>query len=164
MRSIKGTILFALALASAVAVVIRQAPYAGVRVSGEFDNATIIKTNNNLLVQTKSKNISLLNVPDVYQATDYTCGPSSLTAVLSYYGKEDLREMDLAKLAKTDEEVGTMPQQLLRAATQLGFGGEFRENMTIRLLQDYIADSRPVIVLIQAWKDDDDPTPYPTNF
>lgn len=57
-----------------------------------------------------------------------------------------------------------MPQQLLRAATQLGFGGEFRENMSIRMLQDYIADSRPVIVLIQAWKDDDDTTPYPVNF
>lgn len=78
-------------IACAMAVVIRQVPYAGRRVSGEFDNATIIKTNGNLLVQTMSKNISLLNVPDVYQATDYTCGPSSLTAVLSYYGKEDLR-------------------------------------------------------------------------
>lgn len=102
-RSIKGAVLVAMMMACAFAVVIRQAPYAGRRVSGEFDNATIIKTNSNLLVQTKSKNISLLNVPDVYQATDYTCGPSSLTAVLSYYGKEDLREMDLAKLAKTDE-------------------------------------------------------------
>lgn len=46
--------------------------------------------------------MTLLNVPDVYQATDYTCGPSSLTAVLSYYGKEDFREMELAKLAQTD--------------------------------------------------------------
>lgn len=89
--SIKDTILLAMVMACAMAVVIRQAPYAGRSVSGEFDNATIIKTNGNLLVQTKSKNISLLNVPDVYQATDYTCGPSSLTAVLSYYGKEDLR-------------------------------------------------------------------------
>lgn len=70
--------------------------------------------------------------------------------------------MDLAKLAKTDED-GTMPQQLLRAATQLGFKGEFKENMTMRMLQDYIADSRPVIVLIQAWKDDED-MPYPINF
>ena len=102
MGSIKDKIVFALVMACGVAVVIRQAPYAGRRVGGEFDNATIIKTNGNLLVQTKTKKISLLNVPDVYQATDYTCGPSSLTAVLSYYGKEDFREMDLAKLAKTD--------------------------------------------------------------
>jgi predicted double-glycine peptidase len=61
-----------------------------------------------LWIQSKNQNISLLHVPDVYQATDYTCGPSSLTAVLSFYGKE-YREMDLANLAKTDPEVGTMP-------------------------------------------------------
>lgn len=83
----KDTILFALVVACGLSVAIRQAPSAGRRANGEFDNATIIKTNGNLLVQTKTKNISLLNVPDVYQATDYTCGPSSLTAVLSYYGK-----------------------------------------------------------------------------
>lgn len=36
------------------------------------------------------------------QATDYTCGPTSLLAVLSYYQvAEDFRESDLAKLAKT---------------------------------------------------------------
>ena len=32
--------------------------------------------------------IKLLNVPDVIQATEYTCGPSSLSAVLSYYNKD----------------------------------------------------------------------------
>ncbi len=62
----------------------------------------------------------------MYQATDYTCGPSSATAVLSYYGKEDIREMDIAKLAKTDEEVGTMPEKLHRAIANLGFRAEIR--------------------------------------
>lgn len=44
------------------------------------------------------------------QATDYTCGPSSLMAVLSYYQLEgDYRESDLAQLAKTTEQYGTSP-------------------------------------------------------
>ena len=47
--------------------------------------------------------VSLLNVPDVMQATDYTCGPSSLSAVLGYYQYDDWRESDLAKRAKTTE-------------------------------------------------------------
>jgi predicted double-glycine peptidase len=36
--------------------------------------------------------------------------------------------------------------------------------MTISLLEQYLSARRPVIVLIQAWKDDDDTTPYPINF
>jgi predicted double-glycine peptidase len=48
-------------------------------------NATIIKTKNYLQLNLKSHSVRLLNVPDVMQATDYTCGPSSLSAVLNYY-------------------------------------------------------------------------------
>ncbi len=36
--------------------------------------------------------------------------------------------------------------------------------MTISLLENSLDQKRPVIVLIQAWKDDDDPIPYPSNF
>jgi predicted double-glycine peptidase len=32
--------------------------------------------------------------------------------------------------------------------------------MTVSQLQDTLASGYPVIVLIQAWKDEDDPTPY----
>ncbi len=32
-----------------------------------------------------NRTVKLLNVPDVLQATEYTCGPSSLSAVLNYY-------------------------------------------------------------------------------
>lgn len=46
--------------------------------------------------------VKLINVPDVMQATCYTCGPASLLAVLNYYQFFDWRESDLAKIAKTD--------------------------------------------------------------
>lgn len=35
--------------------------------------------------------------------------------------------------------------------------------MTFIDVQNYIARGYPVIMLIQAWKDDDDPTPYPED-
>lgn len=38
-----------------------------------------------------------------------------------------------------------------------------KENMTVADIQDYLQRGYPVIVLIQAWKDDDDPTPYPLD-
>jgi len=51
-----------------------------------------------------------LNVPDVRQSTLYTCGPSSLLAVLSYYKLDNgFREMDFAKMANATEEDGTTP-------------------------------------------------------
>lgn len=33
--------------------------------------------------------------------------------------------------------------------------------MNVKDLQDWLVKDVPVIVLIQAWKDDDDPIPYP---
>ncbi len=36
-------------------------------------------------VKAEGTGYKLINVPDVMQATDYTCGPSSLSAVLNYY-------------------------------------------------------------------------------
>lgn len=54
----------------------------------DFANATLIRSFTTLQLVTKSKIINLINLPDVRQATDYTCGPSSLQAVLMYYGEE----------------------------------------------------------------------------
>lgn len=54
----------------------------------DFANATLIRTFTTLQLVTKSKIINLISLPDVRQATYYTCGPSSLQAVLIYYGIE----------------------------------------------------------------------------
>lgn len=62
-----------------------------------------------MILQLSDRVVSLLSVPDVMQATDYTCGPSSLSAVLGYYQYDDWRESDLAQRAKTNEQYGTAP-------------------------------------------------------
>lgn len=80
---------------------------------------------------TKNKTIYLLNVADVFQATDYTCGPASLTAVVNYYGV-DRREAELALMAKTNEDVGTDPYEMLNTALALGFNAQMKENMPLR--------------------------------
>jgi hypothetical protein len=37
------------------------------------------------------------------------------------------------------------------------------ENMSLPQLQDFVRRGLPVILLLQAWKDEDDPTPYPVD-
>jgi predicted double-glycine peptidase len=83
------SISIALLLAIVSSVQIKTITISPIR--GEFDNATVFKDSNNYKLESKTKSVTVLNVPDVYQATDYTCGPSSLTAVLSYYAKQDYR-------------------------------------------------------------------------
>lgn len=72
--------------------------------------------------------------------------------------------MDIAKLALTNEEDGTMPEKLHRALINLGLRAEIRQNMTVSSLTGLLSVGRPVIVLIQAWKDEDDPTSYEYDF
>lgn len=60
-------------------------PSSAADTNGYFDNAYLIHRNNSLDLILLDRMVRLLNVPDVMQATDYTCGPSSLSAVLNYY-------------------------------------------------------------------------------
>ena len=130
-------------------------------VDDEFVNATQLRTKDYLRVTLKSRVLKLLNVPDVMQATDYTCGPSSLSAVLSYYSII-YREMELAKMAKTIEDFGTGPQDMVNAIRSLNISASMYENMTVTDLENSINNNRPVIVLFQAWADD--PMAYPYDF
>jgi hypothetical protein len=84
------------------------------------------------------------------QATEYTCGPSALQAVLRYWGK-DVAEDEIAKLAGTTSEVGTFPDDLVRSAQALGFKAEARENLTLDEVAAFTAAGHPVIALAQVW-------------
>lgn len=79
------------------------------------------------------------------QATEYTCGPSSLSAVLNYY-QLVYRQAELAERAKTDEDYGTGPKNLANAARELNISVELKENMTLTALQNLLSLGRPVIV------------------
>src|SRR5262245_25399786 len=60
-----------------------------------------------------------LAVPDVRQATDYTCSASALQAVLAYYGVEK-REDELAKELGATPEDGAPPEAIVRVAMAHG--------------------------------------------
>jgi len=110
-------------------------------------NSTV--TDNNNLSQNDTK---LLNVPDVRQPSNYSCGPTSLQAVLSYYGL-DMKVNELINMTNCTPENGTLPENIANAATKLGFSAAVKENMTLEDLQQYIGQGTPVIIDAQAWKD-----------
>jgi predicted double-glycine peptidase len=93
-----------------------------------------------------------LAVPDVRQATDYTCSASALQAVLAYYGVE-MREDVLARELGATPEDGAPPEAIVRVAVAHGLTATKRENMTVEDLAAQVAQGHPVIVQLQAWSD-----------
>ena len=95
----------------------------------------------------------MLTVPDVRQSTDYTCGPSSLQAVLAYWGIE-VREDEIAKAAHATPADGSTRFALVKAARGYGVTATLVQPMGIPALEAAVRKGLPVIVAIQAWKDE----------
>jgi predicted double-glycine peptidase len=93
-----------------------------------------------------------LAVPDVEQATDYTCSASALQAVLGYYNV-DLPEQLLATELGATPADGAPPDAILRVARAHGLAAEVRDGTTRADLAAELADRHPVIVDLQAWAD-----------
>jgi len=109
-------------------------------------NSSIL--NNNNLSQNNTK---LLNVPYVMQPSNYTSGPTSLQAVLAYYGSNtDLDK--LINMTNSTPENGTLPGSIAQTANNLGFNANIKQNMSLEDLQQDINQGIPVIVDAQAWK------------
>lgn len=96
----------------------------------------------------------LFGVPDVRQSTNYSCGASALQAVLSYWGGEDQREDVLMKKLNITHE-GASSEDIIRVAQGMGFEAEFKENLTLADLEASIKAGIPVIIVGQAWRDNE---------
>ena len=77
----------------------------------EFVNANITRVANKMYIQTEKRLISLVNIPDILQSTSYSCGPSSLKAVLRYLHVE-IPESEIMEAAGTIPNTGTGPIML----------------------------------------------------
>lgn len=93
----------------------------------------------------------LTTVPDVRQSTPYSCGASSLQAVLGYWGR-DISENELLALLNSTGERGTPPGTIVNASLALGFPAEIRTDMTLPGLESVIDAGIPVIVGTWTWR------------
>jgi uncharacterized protein len=96
-------------------------------------------------------NTTLLNVPDVRQPTNSSCGPTALQAVLAYYGNDKPVD-DLINMTNSTEN-GTSPDNIAQTARNFGFSADIKENMSVQDLQQNINQGTPTIIVCQAWKD-----------
>jgi predicted double-glycine peptidase len=93
-----------------------------------------------------------LRLPDVRQATPYTCGAAALLSVLAYFGQE-AREDTLAEALGTTPEDGAPPDAIVRVATAHGLAVRAKEGWSLAELADAMRRGRPVLVALQAWPD-----------
>lgn len=125
------------------------------------------------LKSTKTRTI-LGGYKSIQQATEYTCGMTSMVTVLEWFGKRgDLNEMDLAKLrVKTDGLPGTTIEEMLRVADSLAGDwdvfstndlvegdSEFEVGLMVdgeyvdlgEMIPYFLAEGIPVMVLTHEW-------------
>jgi uncharacterized protein len=92
----------------------------------------------------------ILNVPDVRQATSYTCGVACAQAILNYYGIDE-REDRLVEQFGATAEHGTSPSQLLAGFALYGLTAVLKEQTTLDDLRMNLEQNIPPMVAIQAW-------------
>lgn len=73
------------------------------------------------------------------------CGPASLKIVLSYYGIEKTEE-ELARVCKTDPDLGTTAENIVSAAESVGLKGEIKNTSSFDDIQSWLTKEVPIIV------------------
>lgn len=86
-----------------------------------------------------------LEVPFYKQDTEYTCGPTSLQMVLSYYGMK-FSEEHLAHELHTNKRIGTMHQALIDTALRHGLFCYVNNNSTIDEIEYLVNIEVPPII------------------
>ena len=114
-------------------------------------NNSTINSSINASTSMGTTNLALFSMPDTRQSTEYSCGAAAMQAVLGYWGR-DIGEEDVREMLNTNEESGTYPDDIIRVAKALGLKAEYKENMSMADLENYVAEGIPVIVDCQAWR------------
>ncbi|MPM28788.1 hypothetical protein SDC9_75316 [bioreactor metagenome] len=97
----------------------------------------------------------LIDVPLCYQETEYTCGIASLQSVLARYGMV-YRQSALADILNSRPILGTDYKSILYLSELMGLHTTFKENQRIENLKRYIDFGTTPILIIQAWRLEDD--------
>jgi predicted double-glycine peptidase len=97
---------------------------------------------------------------DTRQGEDYSCGASALQAVSGYFGVGPEEEEDYVRDLKMDRRIGSHPFQIIRAAKKYGLRVSGKERMTVNEVKAYLDRGKPVMLMIQAWRDSETEKSY----
>ena len=117
----------------------------------------------------EGKDIHLIPLPLVRQATNYTCGVGCCCSILRYAGYElDIRQDELEKMLGANYNIGTSYQEIVKLLESVEiedngehyrpFSCEVGQNRDIAFLERTILEGKPSIICIQAWDYLDDYT------
>jgi predicted double-glycine peptidase len=148
------SIIIATALYSCSAKELPQTEITNISTLGtakNIDKNVIRKSTAKLHVKDLPANFMFL--PVTRQATDYTCGASALQSVMRYYGDEYM-EKELADTLKSDPNEGTGYHNIADFSQAQGYRVNIYKNMKFTDLKKLINGKKPVMVLLQAWSDE----------
>lgn len=91
-----------------------------------------------------------MQVPLVRQGSSYTSGVATLQSILAYNGFPYSQEVLATEVGATYAN-GTNPMKIVESLQKRDIGADFREDMSLDELKDYLASNQPVICMIQAW-------------
>lgn len=94
----------------------------------------------------------MIELHNLRQTFDFDCGVKALQGVLAYYGVHEREDMLLKEL-EADEDLGVSLASMISVAERRGFAVEAGPNWTLDDLKHHLDQSRPVIVVMQAWAD-----------
>src|SRR3990167_1816064 len=102
-----------------------------------------------------------INLPEVQQPDDYSCGAAALMSVAAYYGVGPEKLEQFKAAAGTTAEHGTYYRNMENYVRSLGLDVSVKTEMTIDELKKLLDEQVPIILSIQAYADDlkvyDDP-------
>lgn len=90
-------------------------------------------------------------LPDTEQCTGYTCGPSCVQAVCTYYGVGTSDETEYTRIMHVRSSVGAHPHNVIAALRYYGLRWRERWPMSLDKLRGYLDRRIPVLLMIQAW-------------
>ena len=100
---------------------------------------------------------TFIKVPLCRQGKDYTCGIAAMQCILAYYINNPPSQDEMAKEAKSNRASGTKYKNLQKLAENKGCKTQIYKNeksdVAITRLKEILDDGKPVIVLIQAWRE-----------
>ncbi|NCB53025.1 MAG: hypothetical protein EOM54_14295 [Clostridia bacterium] len=102
---------------------------------------------------------SFISVPLCYQETEYTCGVTCVQSILARYGIY-YRQSALGEILRAQPIFGTDVSSIIHFVQCLGMSASLAENMDTSDIIKYIDAGIPLILIIQAWPDDDIEYPY----
>jgi len=95
--------------------------------------------------------IKILDVPNVNQTKDFSCGASAVKAILKYYNI-NISEKDLINDLNTNSKNGTSINNIVNILKKYDLQSTIK-TMSIQDLKDCVDKKIPVIIPIQAWPD-----------